>query len=322
MAASIGRVLLIPKGTYSGSATYNQLDWVRYNGVAWVCKVNGTSGITPAEGDNWTVLAQDGTVSGSVDWVNVTNKPFDDVDSSDFDVDGNDKLLIKRGTFGSIVVASDTVTASGNGSVKFVAGSNVSISVDDTQTPPEIEFSATGGGGGGASWGSITGTLSNQTDLQNALNAKADSGSIPTDLDDLTDVTITGTPTQGQALIANSSGIFENAALPSGTFTVQQNGTTKGTSTANQSTNTSANIVTDEWHGTTATVSSGSFSFSGLDDTKGYGFKPFVQVDGNSTNKNPSAQISSISGAGTSNMSVTYSTDADNGATVKLRIIK
>ncbi len=32
---------------------------------------------------------------------------------------------------------------------------------------------ATGGGGGGASWGSITGTLSNQTDLQTALNLKA-----------------------------------------------------------------------------------------------------------------------------------------------------
>ena len=30
---------------------------------------------------------------------------------------------------------------------------------------------ATGGGGGGGTWGSITGTLSNQTDLQNALNA-------------------------------------------------------------------------------------------------------------------------------------------------------
>ena len=31
---------------------------------------------------------------------------------------------------------------------------------------------------GGGTWGSITGTLSNQTDLQNALNAKADSSSI------------------------------------------------------------------------------------------------------------------------------------------------
>lgn len=32
-----------------------------------------------------------------------------------------------------------------------------------------------GGGGGGASWGSITGTLSSQTDLQTALNGKANS---------------------------------------------------------------------------------------------------------------------------------------------------
>lgn len=36
----------------------------------------------------------------------------------------------------------------------------------------------TGGGGGSAEWGDITGTLSNQTDLQNALYAKANSVSI------------------------------------------------------------------------------------------------------------------------------------------------
>ncbi len=33
-----------------------------------------------------------------------------------------------------------------------------------------------GGGGGGASWGSITGTLSDQTDLQNALDGKSNTG--------------------------------------------------------------------------------------------------------------------------------------------------
>ena len=37
-----------------------------------------------------------------------------------------------------------------------------------------------GGGGGDASWGSITGTLSNQTDLQNALNSKQGATSIVT----------------------------------------------------------------------------------------------------------------------------------------------
>jgi len=80
--------------------------------------------------------------------------------------------------------------------------------------------------------------------------------------------------------------------------------------------------ASDEWYDTTATVSSGGFTFTGLDDTQGWGFEPFVQVDGNSTNKNPTAELSTITGAGTSSMSLTYTTDADNGATVKLRILK
>lgn len=50
------------------------------------------------------------------------------------------------------------------------AGANVTI----TQSGTEIEIAAAGGGGGGGgTWGSITGTLSAQTDLQAALNAKA-----------------------------------------------------------------------------------------------------------------------------------------------------
>lgn len=121
------------------------------------------------------------------------------------------------------------------------------------------------------------------------------------------------------------SQISDFPAIPTvnnGTFNVQQNGTTKGSSTANQSGTTTANIVTDEFKATTTTVSSGSFSFTGLDDTKGWAYKPYVSITGSSANKNPSAQISSISGAGTASMSVTYTTDADEGATVKLRIIK
>ena len=69
-------------------------------------------------------------------------------------------------------------------------------------------------------------------------------------------------------------------------------------------------------------VSSGSITFTGIDDTQGYGYKVFIDVDGNSTNKNPSAQLSSISGAGTSSMSLTFTTDADNGAYAKLRLFK
>ena len=48
-----------------------------------------------------------------------------------------------------------------------------------------------GGGGGGGTWGSITGTLSNQTDLQNALNAKQN---------------LVSTPTNNDILLTNDSG--------------------------------------------------------------------------------------------------------------------
>lgn len=77
----------------------------------------------------------------------------------------------------------------------------------------------------------------------------------------------------------------------------------------------------DGW--TTATqVSSGTFSFSGLDDTQGWSYNPEFWVDDNSTELNPTAQLTAVSGAGTSSMTVTYSTNADNGADVRLRIEK
>ncbi len=41
-----------------------------------------------------------------------------------------------------------------------------------------VTVTASGGGGGGGTWGSITGTLSDQTDLQTALNAKLNSSAV------------------------------------------------------------------------------------------------------------------------------------------------
>lgn len=114
---------------------------------------------------------------------------------------------------------------------------------------------------------------------------------------------------------------FPNVTPEDGQLTIQKNGTNVQTFTANQSTNATANIITDDWV-VTASVSSGTVSFSGIDDTGNYGYEVFVQITASSTNKNPSAQISSVSGTDTSSMSVTYTTDADNGATCKLRRIK
>lgn len=77
-AQQVGRILLMPKGDYNASTIYNALDWVRYSDTAWVCKADGTVGVTPVEGANWTLMAQDGTVGG---WGSLAGKPFETIGS-------------------------------------------------------------------------------------------------------------------------------------------------------------------------------------------------------------------------------------------------
>lgn len=141
------------------------------------------------------------------------------------------------------------------------------------------------------------------------------------DLKDLAFIAIDGSSSTKYLRGDGTWQTFPNVTPEDGQLTIQQNGTNVQTFTANQSTNATANIVTDDWVAT-GTVSNGSVSFSGIDDSGNYGYKPFAEVTASSTNKNPTAQVSTLSGTGTSSMSVTYTTDADNGTTVKLRRIK
>jgi hypothetical protein len=57
-------------------------------------------------------------------------------------------------------------------------GSDVAAAISNANSPsganPLATMADVGGGGGGAAWGGITGTLSSQTDLQSALDAKYD----------------------------------------------------------------------------------------------------------------------------------------------------
>ena len=199
--AAIGRVLLIPKGDYSGSATYNMLDWVRDNGAAWVCKVDNTVGVAPPTlpstyNANWQLIAADGTVSGSIAWSSVNNKPFDDVDTTDdFKIDstgGSNELQIKRGTFGTVRVVSDSsgsptttdLEASGDAIIKFKGGSNVTLSANDSANPKEITINSTGGGGGASALNdltdvTITSPSNDQVLKYDGINSKWVNGSAP-----------------------------------------------------------------------------------------------------------------------------------------------
>ena len=102
------------------------------------------------------------------------------------------------------------------------------------------------------------------------------------------------------------------SAANNGQLTIQQNGSNVETFTADQATNATANIETGEFVAT-ASVSNGSVTFSGIDDTTTGGYDVYFDITSNSTNKSPYAKLTSISGEGTSSMSLTYQTDADNG---------
>jgi len=80
----------------------------------------------------------------------------------------------------SIKVGTTTLTASGADTFELVADENIILTPDTTTTPKQIKIKSTGGGTGSASWGGISGTLSNQTDLQAALDAKANTSSLAT----------------------------------------------------------------------------------------------------------------------------------------------
>ena len=72
-------------------------------------------------------------------------------------------------------INNNSIEGAGNldlitGVQSVVAGTNVSVDNSDPLNP----IVSASGGGGSSTWGSITGTLSAQTDLQNALNLKED----------------------------------------------------------------------------------------------------------------------------------------------------
>ena len=97
---------------------------------------------------------------------------------------------------------------------------------------------------------------------------------------------------------------------------------------ANATTGGTANIETDQFIATSSVVN-GTITFTGIDDAYYttyigvHAYDVYVDVTSSSTNKSPYAKLTGISGEGTSSMTLTYETDADNGTnTVKLRLIK
>ena len=87
---------------------------------------------------------------------------------------------------------------------------NITDDVLQTRTDAGIITLNSGGGGGSSAWGSITGTLSNQTDLQNALNLKVNNSDYTPAHSLLVQQSGTGSPTSlsvgNETLIGRQSG--------------------------------------------------------------------------------------------------------------------
>jgi hypothetical protein len=79
---------------------------------------------------------------------------------------------------GNTIAAGQVLLLAGR--VLFIDGDEITMVIGDNNSlafkvkaGDVVQVDATTSGGGGAAWGGITGTLSSQTDLQTALNARA-----------------------------------------------------------------------------------------------------------------------------------------------------
>lgn len=107
----------------------------------------------------------------------------------------------------TLTTKGDIYAATGAGVVTRlgVSGNNGYVLTEDSSEPTGFKWAASSGGGGGV-WGGITGVLSNQTDLQAALDLKAPLAS-PT-----FSGTITTPLTANRAVVTGASGVLSASA--------------------------------------------------------------------------------------------------------------
>ena len=162
MGNPIGRILLIPKGDYSALVTYNNLDWVRNGGAAWVCKVDGTIGIAPpnppaTSNANWQLLAEDGTVGG---WTSISGKPFETIGA------GLDVNLLNE----LEVAAKNTYIPTGTSSDRPISGQGVAdamTALQNTKTEIDSQEEPLAKNGGSKTWNELITNSSTYLKLAN-----------------------------------------------------------------------------------------------------------------------------------------------------------
>lgn len=314
------------------------------NGIASITKTS-TSGLV----DTYTITYTDGTtstftVTNGEDGANgnkwyrgtgiagksatPTVYPYSGVTDANV---GDMFLNPSEGAIYACTVAGTAATAMWVYEMTLSGGSGGTSDYPDLTNKPSINGYTLLGNKTGADLG-----LANSSDIPtvdqtySATSSNAQSGKAVKQAIDALDKSDSAVSGQYVSAVSETDGIItvSRASLPTiptvnnGQLTIQQNGTNKATFTANQSGNATANIVTDDWAATATVASDGTITFTGVNDTNNDGYSVFVQVTSSSVNKAPYAKLTTLSGEGTSSMSLTYETDADSGATAKLRRLK
>ena len=175
------------------------------------------------------------------------------------------------------------------------------------------DFTMTGGGGGGTY---NYNDLSNKPSIENVTLSGAlslsDIGGVASS--DLATVATSG-------LYSDITGTPEIPTVNNGTLTIQKNGVTVTTFTANQSSNATANITTDSWT-EEISLSQGDISatFAGLNTN--YSYVPFIQCADNVAPPKKDSVIFNGTSCTVTFTAVTAAQAAGNMCKIKLRILK
>ena len=309
------------------------------NGIASITKT-ATSGLV----DTYTITYTDGTtstftVTNGEDGANgnkwyrgtgiagksatPTVYPYSGVTDANV---GDMFLNPTEGAIYACTVAGAAATAMWVYEMTLSGGSGGTSDYPDLTNKPSINGYTLLGNKTGADLG-----LANSSDIPtvdqtySATSSNAQSGKAVKQAIDALDKSDSAVSGQYVSAVSEANGIItvSRASLPTiptvnnGQLTIQQNGTNKATFTANQSGNATANIVTDEWTATATVSSSGTVSFSGLNDS--YGYKIYYTIPSGDSAYTFSKVTKS--GSGTS-VTLTYTTDAPSGTVCKLRILK
>ena len=86
ITTNLGRVSLVPRGTYDPAATYTRLDYVRFGDDGYLARRSGLRGVTPADGEDWMLAVGSGSAKMARSWAvgGSGERPEEDTDNAKY----------------------------------------------------------------------------------------------------------------------------------------------------------------------------------------------------------------------------------------------